>query len=126
MIPAGTVERGGRRRRPMMRLTIYSVAIVALIAVATFMLRPPSPSIELSAAAMPPLQELHAMAGVHQLPVQDIEDQWLTIQRWRSTKNEAKPLVIDGLIFKSRFKLLGDVAICGFEFGWARVRAPVV
>ena len=49
----------GRRRRPMMRLTIYSVAIVALIAVATFMLRSPSPSIELSAAAMPPLQELH-------------------------------------------------------------------
>jgi hypothetical protein len=38
------------------------------------MLRSPSPSIELSAAAMPPLQELHAMAGVHQLPVQDIED----------------------------------------------------
>jgi hypothetical protein len=61
----------------MMRLTIYSVAIVALIAVATFMLRSPSPSIELSAAAMPPLQELHAMAGVHQLPVQDIEDQSL-------------------------------------------------
>jgi hypothetical protein len=26
---------------------------------------------------MPPLQELHAMAGVHQLPVQDIEDQSL-------------------------------------------------
>ncbi|MGZ5876051.1 MAG: hypothetical protein ACXWKP_28605 [Bradyrhizobium sp.] len=52
----------------MMRLTIYSVAIVALIAVATFMPRSPSPSIELSAAAMPPLQELHAMAGVHQLP----------------------------------------------------------
>ena len=45
----------------MMRLTIYSVAIVALIAVATFMLRSPSPSIELSVAAMPPLQELHAM-----------------------------------------------------------------
>jgi hypothetical protein len=61
----------------MMRLTIYSVAIVAVIAVATFMLRSPSPSIELSAAAMPPLQELHATAGVHQLPVQDIEDQSL-------------------------------------------------
>ena len=72
------------------------------------MLRSPSPSIELSAAAMPPLQELHAMAGVHQLPVQDIEDQSLIYPRWRSTKNEAKPLVIDGLIFKSRFKLLGD------------------
>jgi hypothetical protein len=36
-----------------------------------------SPSIELTAAAMPPLQELHTMAGVHKLPVQEIEDQSL-------------------------------------------------
>jgi hypothetical protein len=61
----------------MMRLMISSVAVVALIAVATMMLRSPSPSIELSTAAMPSLQELHVMAGVHKLPVQDIEDQSL-------------------------------------------------
>jgi hypothetical protein len=61
----------------MMRLMISSVAVVALIAVASIMLRSPSPSIELSTAAMPSLQELHVMAGVHKLPVQDIEDQSL-------------------------------------------------
>jgi hypothetical protein len=61
----------------MMRLMISGFAVVALAAVATLMLRSPSPSIGLSAAAMPSLQELHVMAGVHQLPVQDIEDQSL-------------------------------------------------
>jgi hypothetical protein len=61
----------------MMRLMISSVAVVALIAVAAIMLRSPPPSIELSTAAMPSLQELHVMAGVHKLPVQDIEDQSL-------------------------------------------------
>jgi hypothetical protein len=61
----------------MMRLMLSGFAVVALAAVATLMLRTPSPSIELSAAAMPSLQELHVMAGVHKLPVQDIEDQSL-------------------------------------------------
>jgi ABC-type Co2+ transport system permease subunit len=61
----------------MMRLMISGFAVVALAAVATLMLRSPSPSIELTAAAMPSLQELHVMAGVHKLPVQDIEDQSL-------------------------------------------------
>jgi hypothetical protein len=41
------------------------------------MLRAQVPPIELSAAAMPPLQELHLMAGVDKLPVQDVEDQSL-------------------------------------------------
>jgi hypothetical protein len=61
----------------MMRLVISAVAVAVLIAVGTFTLRSRSPSIELSAAAMPPLQELHVMAGVSKLPVQDIEDQSL-------------------------------------------------
>ena len=61
----------------MMRPIISAVAAAALIAVGTFMLRSQSPSIELSAAAMPSLQELHVMAGVSKLPVQDIEDQSL-------------------------------------------------
>lgn len=61
----------------MMRPIIFAVAAAALIAVGTFMLQSRSPSIELSAAAMPPLQELHVMAGVSKLPIQDIEDQSL-------------------------------------------------
>jgi hypothetical protein len=61
----------------MMRPMISVTAVVALLAVATTILRSLSPSIELTAAAMPPLQELHAMAGVHKLPVQEIEDQSL-------------------------------------------------
>jgi hypothetical protein len=42
----------------MMRMTI---AVVALIVVVTTMLRSRSSSIELSAAAKPPLEELHPM-----------------------------------------------------------------
>ena len=61
----------------MIRLSISAIAVVALIMVATTMLWSRSPSIELSTAAMPPLQELHTMAGVHKLPVQEIEDQSL-------------------------------------------------
>ncbi len=61
----------------MMRPIISAVAVAALIVVAVSLLRSSSPSIELSAAAMPPLQELHAMARVDKLPVQEIEDQSL-------------------------------------------------
>jgi hypothetical protein len=60
----------------MMRLTISAIAVVALIVAAALML-PRSPSVELSAAAMPSLQELHTMAGVNTIPVQEIEDQSL-------------------------------------------------
>jgi hypothetical protein len=61
----------------MMRMMIPAFAVVALIVVASNMLRAQVPPIELSAAAMPPLQELHLMAGVDKLPVQDVEDQSL-------------------------------------------------
>ena len=61
----------------MMRSMISAIAVVALMVVATIMLWSRSPSIELTTAAMPPLQELHNMAGVHKLPVQEIEDQSL-------------------------------------------------
>jgi hypothetical protein len=61
----------------MIRPTISAIAVVALIVGATSSLRSRSPSIVLSTAAMPALQELHAMAGVHALPVQEIEDQSL-------------------------------------------------
>jgi hypothetical protein len=60
-----------------MRLMMPAIAVIALIAVATSVLWPRAPSIELSTAAMPSLQEFHTIAGVDKLPVQDIEDQSL-------------------------------------------------
>jgi hypothetical protein len=59
--------------------TISVIAVAALIVAGTVMLRTRTPLIELWAAtaAMPPLQELHAMAGVPNLPVQELEDQSL-------------------------------------------------
>jgi hypothetical protein len=66
-----------KRRRSMLRLTISAIAAAALIVVAATMLPPRSPSIVLSAAAMPRLQELHTMVGVSTLPVQEVEDQSL-------------------------------------------------
>ena len=53
----------------MMRMTI---AVAALIVVT--MLRSRSSSIELSTAAKPPLQGLHSMVGVNNLPTEQIED----------------------------------------------------
>ena len=61
----------------MMRPMISVIAVVILMVVATTVQWSRSASIELATAAMPPLQELHAMAGVHKLPVQEIEDQSL-------------------------------------------------
>lgn len=62
----------------MMRLTISALAVVALAGAFT-VLRSPLKSVDISAgaAAMPSLQELHAVAGVHKLPIQEIEDQSL-------------------------------------------------
>jgi hypothetical protein len=61
----------------MMRIAISAIAAAGLILVATSLLHSRPPSIALSTAAMPPLQELHAMAGVNTLPVQEIDDQSL-------------------------------------------------
>lgn len=61
----------------MIRPTISAIAVVALIMGATSLLPSRSTSIALSTPAMPPLQELHAVAGVHALPAQEIEDQSL-------------------------------------------------
>lgn len=69
--------RVSRKRLPMMRLTISAIAVVALVVVAASMQWSRSASIELSTAAMPSLQELHTVAGVHKLQVQEIEDQSL-------------------------------------------------
>ena len=61
----------------MMRLMLSAIAVVVLVVVATSMLRSPSPTLELSTAAMPALEELHTMAGVSKLPIQEVEDQSL-------------------------------------------------
>jgi hypothetical protein len=55
----------------------YVIAIIAIAAVAGWTLHTRPQSIELSTAAMPSLQELHAMAGVSKLPNQDVDDQSL-------------------------------------------------
>jgi type II secretory pathway component PulM len=61
----------------MIRSMTAIVAIAALIVVGAMLWQPQSHSIELTAAAMPSLVELHAMAGVEKLPVQEIDDQSL-------------------------------------------------
>ena len=63
----------------MMRLMIAALVLVAVTAGSSILLRSRSSVIELSVgtAAMPSLLELHAAAGVHKLPVQDIDDQSL-------------------------------------------------
>jgi hypothetical protein len=62
----------------MMRLTIPVFAAIVLVA-AVMVMRSPSTSVELASgtAAMPSLQELHAIAGIHKLPVEEIDDQAL-------------------------------------------------
>jgi hypothetical protein len=60
-----------------MRLMMSAIAAIALIAVAPSVLWPRAPSIQLSTAAMPSLEEFHTIAGANKLPVQDIEDQSL-------------------------------------------------
>jgi type II secretory pathway component PulM len=61
----------------MIRSLISVIAVAVVIVVGTLLWRPHSHSIELTAASMPPLVQLHAMAGVEKLPVQDIDDQSL-------------------------------------------------
>jgi hypothetical protein len=62
----------------MKRVMISAIVFVALIGVVFMLLSRPA-SIELSAAtaAMPSLLELHTMAGVNKLPMQEMEDQSL-------------------------------------------------
>jgi hypothetical protein len=63
----------------MKRLIISALVVVAVIAVGAAVLWSRPAAIELSSAtaAMPSLLELHAIAGVNKLPVQEIDDQSL-------------------------------------------------
>jgi len=60
-----------------MHPTISAIAVASLIVAGTVIWRSGSPSTDLTlgTAAMPPLQELHTMASVHKLPVQELDDQ---------------------------------------------------
>jgi hypothetical protein len=63
----------------MMRMIVSAFALVVVIGVAVTALRSQPASTELSAAtaAMPSLLELHTMAGVNKLSMQEMEDQSL-------------------------------------------------
>lgn len=61
----------------MRRLLIACFVVAALIAGTAMIFRGQPRAVELSAAAMPSLVELHTMAGVHKLQDQDIDDQSL-------------------------------------------------
>jgi hypothetical protein len=65
----------------MKRLMILAFAAVTLFAAATTMLWSHSTKLSAGTAAMPSTQELHTVAGVNQLPNQEIEDQSLIFPR---------------------------------------------
>ncbi|SHN78378.1 hypothetical protein [Bradyrhizobium erythrophlei] len=72
----------------MTRSLIIVFAILAVI-VGGELLSPRPDALEEATAAMPSLEELHSMAGVHQLPLQDIEDQSLMYPT--APNEEARP-----------------------------------
>ena len=73
----------------MTRSLVVVLAILALVVVGGELLSPRPDVLEEAAAAMPSLQQLHAMAEVHKLPLQDIEDQSLIYPT--AAKEEARP-----------------------------------
>ena len=73
----------------MTRSLVVAFAILAWVVVCGELLSPRPSSIEQATAAMPSLQELHSMANVHQLQLQDIEDQSLMYPA--TTNQEARP-----------------------------------
>jgi hypothetical protein len=75
----------------MARSLVVVFAILALVVVGAELLSPRPGSLEESAAAMPSLLELHSMAGVDKLPLQDIEDQSLMYPTTANAKAPPKP-----------------------------------
>lgn len=73
----------------MSRSFVLAFAILVLVVVGgEWLIRRPGTLAE-ATAAMPSLQELHAMAAVHKLPLQDIEDQSLIYPS--SSNEDARP-----------------------------------
>ena len=71
----------------MTRSVIVVLAILTVI-IGGELLSPRPDVLEQTTAAMPSLLELHSMAEVHKLPLQDIEDQSLM---YPTSTNEPKP-----------------------------------
>ena len=70
----------------MKRLMIPVLALVALVTAVAAIVWHPSTKLSAGSAAMPSMQELHAVARLKKLPDQEIEDQSLTFP------NRARPL----------------------------------
>jgi hypothetical protein len=73
------------------RSLVIVFAILALVVVGGELLSPRPSALEEATAAMPSLQELHLMAGVHKLPLQDIEDQSLIYPTTTNEEAQSKP-----------------------------------
>ena len=74
----------------MIRTLVAALAILAVVVLGGELLVSRPASLEQSTAAMPSLEELHAMAGVHKLPLQDVEDQSLIFTN-NGANEEARP-----------------------------------
>ena len=75
----------------MTRSLVVVFAILALVVVGGELLSPRPDLLEEATAAMPPLLELHSMASVHKLPIQDIEDQSLIYPTATNEDARSKP-----------------------------------
>lgn len=75
----------------MTRSLVVVFAILALVVVGGELLSPRPDLLEEATAAMPSLLELHAMASVHKLPIQDIEDQSLIYPTTTNEDARSKP-----------------------------------
>jgi hypothetical protein len=73
----------------MIRSLVVALAILAVVVVGGELLSPRPVSLGQATAAMPSLQELHSMANVQKLPLQDIDDQSLMYPS--GTNEEARP-----------------------------------
>jgi hypothetical protein len=75
----------------MTRSLVVVFAILALVVVGGELLSPRPDLLEEATAAMPSLLELHSMASVHKLPIQDIEDQSLIYPTATNEDARSKP-----------------------------------
>lgn len=73
----------------MTRSIVFFLAILAVVVVGAELMTPRPDVLQAAAAAMPSLEELHAIADVEKLPVQDIDDQALIYPI--KMKEEAQP-----------------------------------
>jgi hypothetical protein len=75
----------------MTRSFAVGFAILLLVVLGGELISPRPAALEQATAAMPSLQELHAAAGVHKLPLQDIDDQSLMFPSSPDVQAPPKP-----------------------------------